>query len=144
MVADWAELLLALRPFQRPFFTMGLEPLRHSAEIPPDQHWLVRCLAAEPCPSARLTLLCTVGPFALEQELALLRDYRIDALVAKNSGGGAVQAKLTAARRLQLPVIMLERPPLPPADRAFDEVVLMVLAIRLAQPEQVLAPKCGG
>ena len=122
MVADWAELLSALRPFQRPFFTMGLEPLRHSAEIPPEQHWLVRCLAAEPCPSARLTLLCTVGPFALEQELALLRDYRIDALVAKNSGGEAVEAKLAAARRVQIPVVMLERPVFPVVDQEFSDL----------------------
>ena len=122
MVADWAELLLTLRPFQRPFFTIGLEPLRHIAEIPPEQHWLVRCLAAEPCPSDRLTLLCVVGPFALEQELALLRDYRIDVLVAKNSGGNAVEAKLAAARLAEIPVVMLERPALPAADQEFSDL----------------------
>lgn len=122
MVADWAELLLALRLFQRPFFTIGLEPLRHSAEIPPEQHWLVRCLAAEPCSSPQLTLLCAVGPFSLEQESALLRDYQIDVLVAKNSGGDAVEAKLAAARLTGIPVVMLKRPALPVADQEFSDL----------------------
>ncbi len=121
-VTDWAGIRAALREFQRPFFTIGLEPLRYIADIPPGQHWWVRCLAAEPPASPRLTLLCATGPFALEQELALLRDYQIDVLIAKNSGGGAVEAKLAAARRLHLPVILLERPALPRVDREFAEV----------------------
>jgi precorrin-6A/cobalt-precorrin-6A reductase len=121
-VADWAEMVTALREFERPFFTIGLEPLRHVVTIPPEQHWLVRCLAAEPPAAPRLTLLCATGPFWLEQELALLRDYQIDVLAAKNSGGGAVAAKLGAARQLQIPVVMLGRPALPAADREFAEV----------------------
>ncbi|HRF44635.1 MAG TPA: cobalt-precorrin-6A reductase [Candidatus Competibacteraceae bacterium] len=114
--ADWAGVRSALREFQRPFFTLGLEPLRHVVDIPPDQRWLVRCLAAEPPVSPRLTLLCATGPFALEQELTLLRGYQIDVLVAKNSGGGAVEAKLAAAREMDIPVVMLDRPVLPVAD----------------------------
>ncbi len=121
-VANWAELAAALREFKRPFFTIGLEPLRHAAEIPAEQHWLVRCLAAEQSASPRLTVRCATGPFTLEQELALLRDYRINALAAKNSGGGAVEAKLAAARQQHIPVVMLERPALPAADREFADV----------------------
>jgi len=120
-VADWPELMAALRGFERPFFTVGLEPLRHVAEIPDRQHWLVRCLAAEPPISSRLTLLCATGPFALEDERALLRAHRIDVLVAKHSGGGAVEAKLLAARQLRVPVVMLERPILPEVDRLYSD-----------------------
>lgn len=107
------------------FFTLGLEPLRHVADIPPHQYWLVRCLAAEPPASPRLTLLCATGPFALEKELALLRDYQIDVLVAKNSGGRAVEAKLVAARQINVPVVILDRPVLPTTDREFAEVELL-------------------
>lgn len=53
-------------------------------------------------------------PFALEAESALLRDHRIDVMVAKNAGGDASAAKLTAAREMELPVIMVAPPPLPP------------------------------
>ena len=128
-VADWAGIVAALREFRRPFFTMGLEPLRHVAEIPLEQHWLVRCLAAEPLAFPRLTLLCAAGPFALEQELALLRESRVDVLVAKNSGGDAVEAKLAAARQLHVPVVMLERPVLPAVDREFAEIERLAVAI---------------
>jgi precorrin-6A/cobalt-precorrin-6A reductase len=121
-VVDWAGIVAALREFRRPFFTIGLEPLRHVAEIPPEQHWRVRCLAAQPPASSRLTLLCAAGPFTLEREWALLWEGRIDVLVAKHSGGSAVEAKLAAARRLCIPVVLLERPELPRADREFAEV----------------------
>lgn len=129
LAADWTVLQSIVQRFQRLFFTIGLEPLRHAADIPPHQHWLVRCLKAEPIASPRLTLLCATGPFRLEQELALLRDRQIDVLVAKNSGGGAVEAKLAAARRLNIPVVMLERPPLPAADREFAAVASLIAAL---------------
>jgi precorrin-6A/cobalt-precorrin-6A reductase len=48
------------------------------------------------------------GPFTLEGELALLRSRAIDVLVTKNSGGAA--PKLAAARALERPVIMVDRP----------------------------------
>ena len=51
------------------------------------------------------------GPFAVEDERALLRTHAIDVLVTKASGGGATYAKLVAARQLGLPVLMIRRPP---------------------------------
>ncbi len=121
-VADWAELSVALQPFQRPFFTIGLGPLAHSAAIPSHQHWLVRCLATDTPPAPRLTVVRASGPFTLAEERALLQGHGIDVLVAKNSGGRAVVAKLTAARQLRIPVLLLERPRLPPASREFMQV----------------------
>ncbi|MCU1355866.1 MAG: cobK [Acidimicrobiales bacterium] len=58
-------------------------------------------------------LILDRGPFGFDDELALLRDLRIDAVVTKNSGGNATEAKLTAARQLGLPVVMVERPAQP-------------------------------
>jgi precorrin-6A/cobalt-precorrin-6A reductase len=51
------------------------------------------------------------GPFSLAQERHLLERHAIDVLVCKASGGAATEAKLTAARELNLPVIMVRRPP---------------------------------
>lgn len=119
---DWSELRIALAAFRRPLFTIGLEPLQHSHEIPPDQHWLVRCLEAQPEPSLRLTVLNAIGPFILEEELHLLRQWQVDVLVSKNSGGKAVAAKLQAARSTGIPVLMWQRPDLPAADAEFAAI----------------------
>jgi precorrin-6A/cobalt-precorrin-6A reductase len=48
-------------------------------------------------------------------ETALLRQHRIDVLVAKDSGGPA-SAKIEAAAQLQLPVILITRPDPPAGD----------------------------
>jgi precorrin-6A/cobalt-precorrin-6A reductase len=53
------------------------------------------------------------GPFSEADDHALLKRYRIDVLVAKNSGGEGTYGKIAAARALHLPVIMLKRPALP-------------------------------
>jgi precorrin-6A/cobalt-precorrin-6A reductase len=65
----------------------------------------------EPLPS-RFHVLLDRGPFTRTDELALLSEHRIDVLVTKDSGGST--AKLDAARELGLPVVVVDRPPLPP------------------------------
>ncbi|MBH4178243.1 precorrin-6A/cobalt-precorrin-6A reductase, partial [Pseudomonas aeruginosa] len=47
-VADWRELIAALAPFRRPLFTLGREPLEYLGQVPPHQHWTVRCLQGQP------------------------------------------------------------------------------------------------
>jgi precorrin-6A/cobalt-precorrin-6A reductase len=51
------------------------------------------------------------GPFDEDRERELLREHEIDIIVAKNSGSPATYGKITAARTLGLPVILLRRPP---------------------------------
>ena len=58
------------------------------------------------------------GPFALADELAFFTAAAIEAVVSKNSGGDATYAKIAAARRLGLPVVMIARPPAEAGDRA--------------------------
>ncbi|SFH70930.1 cobalt-precorrin-6A reductase [Bradyrhizobium sp. Gha] len=53
------------------------------------------------------------GPFTFEGELEMLRTRGIAWIVARNSGGDGAHAKIDAARRLGLPVIMISRPQLP-------------------------------
>lgn len=64
--------------------------------------------------------LKAIGPFALEDEAALLRRYEVDLLVSKNSGGDSTVAKLDAARQLGIDVFMLNRPELAPAANQFE------------------------
>jgi precorrin-6A/cobalt-precorrin-6A reductase len=42
-----------------------------------------------------------------------MRSRRIEWVVARNSGGTGARAKIEAARKLSLPVIMIARPKLP-------------------------------
>ncbi len=50
------------------------------------------------------------GPFHLNDELQMLRDESINMIVSKNSGGTATYSKIEAARALQIPVVMIDRP----------------------------------
>lgn len=54
------------------------------------------------------------GPFDVEADTALMRAHSITHVVAKNAGGAGAAAKLIAARALRLPVILIDRPALPP------------------------------
>ena len=119
-VADWAELVTALESFARPLFTLGREPIAHIDEIPAHQHWTIRCLDAHPG-NARARIVDARGPFTVDGERELFDAIGTDVVVSKNSGGKATEAKLEVARERGLPVVMLARPVLPDADRAFDE-----------------------
>ncbi|MFJ4690309.1 cobalt-precorrin-6A reductase [Streptomyces sp. NPDC088766] len=87
------------------------------------QHFVVRSVEppAPPMPPDTELVLAR-GPFTVTDELALLREHRIDVLVTKDSGGAATAAKLTAARRLGLPVVVVRRPPLPEGVTAVPDV----------------------
>ncbi|ASJ71887.1 cobalt-precorrin-6A reductase [Granulosicoccus antarcticus] len=75
-------------------------------------HYLLRLVdqpeEAPPLPFA--SYVVDRGPFTVEQDLAMLREHAIDIIVCKNSGGSGAVAKLVAARHLQLPVVMINRP----------------------------------
>jgi precorrin-6A/cobalt-precorrin-6A reductase len=47
----------------------------------------------------------------------MLRDYRIDIVVARDAGGNSASAKIEAARELGLPVVMVRRPFIPARER---------------------------
>jgi len=53
------------------------------------------------------------GPFVVEQEINLMRHHKIDVLVTRNAGGKGAVPKVSAARAIGLPVVMLARPVAP-------------------------------
>lgn len=98
---------------RRVFLTTGRLGLAAFADLP-DTHFVVRSVEPpQPPLPPRLDVLLARGPFTVADETALLRAHRIDVLVTKDSGGEATAAKLTAARELSLPVLVVRRPPLP-------------------------------
>ncbi len=56
------------------------------------------------------------GPFTLASELKLMHQHKFDLMVCRNSGGESGLAKLIAARRLGLPLLMIRRPPPEPGE----------------------------
>ena len=129
-VDDWAGLIEALKPFRRPLFTLGREPLQHLDEIPPEQFWTLRALEA--CPgNERCEVIGARGPFHIEDERALFQRRHIDVLISKNSGSVATEPKLEVARELGVPVLVLKRPTLPEVDRTFDSLAELATALAL-------------
>nr|BFE99329.1 cobalt-precorrin-6A reductase [Streptoalloteichus tenebrarius] len=114
----WAESVghaAALLPGlgERVFLTIGRQGLAAFASLR-DQWFLARCVdPPEPPLPPRLEVVLDRGPFTVDGELALLGRHRIDVLVTKDSGGEMTAAKLVAARRVGLPVVVVRRPPLP-------------------------------
>jgi precorrin-6A/cobalt-precorrin-6A reductase len=96
---------------RRVFLTIGRLQLS-AFEAAPQHSYLIRTIeTAEVAPSLpSYRVISGLGPFSQGDEEKLLSEERIDMLVTKNSGGEATRAKIFAARRLGLPVVMVQRP----------------------------------
>ena len=104
---------------RRVFLAIGRQELAAFAGL--TGFWFLVRLVEEPetpPPLAAYHLVLGRGPFAIEREIDLLREHRIDVVVSKNSGGAGAAAKIAAARALKLPVVMIERPPAPDSETA--------------------------
>ena len=100
--------------------TTGHAGLEHFMERD-DCHFIVRTIEAPAMELPRhATLLQSRPPYTLDGEMALMRREEITHLVTKNSGGAQTAAKLDAARRLGVKVIMIARPLYGPATEVAD------------------------
>lgn len=108
--------------FSRVFLTSGRSSI--GAFLFSDAWFLIRVV--EPVPADELPerhhLLLSRGPYSLEEETDLMRQYEIEVLVTKNSGGTMTSAKLEAAAVLGIPVVMIDRPALPEKVRTVSTV----------------------
>src|SRR5262249_59564720 len=113
-LADAAEITAELG--KRAFLTIGVKELAAFADVAA-VWFLVRLVEAPaaPLPLQQHEILLGRGPFDEAAEAALMRHHRIELVIAKNSGGRATYGKIAAARAIGLPVMLLRRPPLPPA-----------------------------
>jgi precorrin-6A/cobalt-precorrin-6A reductase len=99
--------------YSRIFLTTGRSGTRAFADV--NAWFLIRAVTAPDTKTLprRHQVVLSRGPYHYDDELALLRDNRISALVTKNSGGEMTRPKLEAAAALGIPVVMVDRPPLP-------------------------------
>jgi precorrin-6A/cobalt-precorrin-6A reductase len=118
VVPDLAAASAALDGSSRIFLTTGRQELAPFA-VHADKWFLIRSI--EPpgdLPLRFAEVVLAKGPFTVPEEEALMATHAVDTLVTKNSGAQATAAKLEAARRLDLRVVMVERPPKPDGARA--------------------------
>ena len=143
-VADLAEAAGRVSSIgRRAWLTIGRQGVAAFAEI--RTCWfLIRCIEPPdpPLPPDHRVLLDR-GPYTVAGEEAILDRHAIDVLVTKESGGSATEAKLEAARRRQLPVVVVRRPPAR-ADRIVERVaeatawalsVLEAATVRMGPPQ---------
>jgi precorrin-6A/cobalt-precorrin-6A reductase len=114
--------IVARQCFSRVFLTTGRSGAATFADS--DAWFLIRAVTAPDTDllPRRHRLVLSRGPYCYDGEYALLREHRIDALVTKNSGGEMTRAKLAAAEALDVPVVMVNRPPLPAGVRSVGSV----------------------
>lgn len=99
----------------RVFLAIGKQHVADFA-VKPTNFYLLRLVdppkGALPLPDAEAVI--ARGPFDVAGDLALMQLHRITHVVAKNGGGAGARAKLDAARALGLPVVLVDRPHVPP------------------------------
>jgi len=102
----------AVAGFAHVFLTTGRTGLGAFAGLA--QEVLVRAVDPPEAPlPPRTTVVLERGPFTVDDELALMREHGVDVVVTKDSGSSLAEAKLTAARELGIPVVLVRRPPVP-------------------------------
>ncbi|PKM81080.1 MAG: precorrin-6A reductase [Firmicutes bacterium HGW-Firmicutes-14] len=94
-----------LEPFVRAGKVSGK---RIVARVLPDAKVLEQCSVLGFPPR---DIIAVQGPFSMELNLAMLKEYGADVLVTKDSGSvGGTDKKLAAAARLGIPVVIVARP----------------------------------
>jgi precorrin-6A/cobalt-precorrin-6A reductase len=102
----------------RVFLAIGRQHLAPFAGQP--QHTYTLRFVDEPSdelPFPDAHVIVDRGPFSVEGEIELLTAHGIEWVVTRNSGGEGAYAKIIAARRRGLPVIMIGRPSMPCRNR---------------------------
>ena len=137
-----AALALGATP-KRVFLAVGRGEIE-AFEAAPQHVYLLRSVdPVDPAPALpHLTQLLSRGPFAERDEADLLQREKIEVVVSKNSGGTATIGKIVAARRLGLPVVMVARPPEPPAGAGIEPADSVAgLLARLDHVLRTLVPR---
>lgn len=122
---DWNDLLPSLRDKKSVFLTAGqlsqvvVDAFEGMSTLVGQRQLLRTAVVPKVVLPESMSWVKAIGPFAFEDELALMREYGVDVLVCKDSGGDSTVEKLNAARVLGLPVFMLARPCLPDVDVIF-------------------------
>lgn len=123
--SNWHDLINSLKGKKSVFLTAGQldqESINQLATYAGQKQVLRTAVESSMCIPNSMTWVKAIGPFNEANETELISNHAVDALVCKNSGGAATEAKLLVARKKRIPVFMYQRPQLPCADLEFTEI----------------------
>lgn len=109
-VENEAEAALKILPQERVLLALGRQHIAPFATRH-DVHFIMRMIDAPEVPLPRHCDIILAKPGDEESEKRFLMESHIGLIVCRNSGGAPSYAKIRAARALQLPVMMIARPP---------------------------------
>jgi len=121
-VSEWPALIEKVAAHQSLFVTAGQITQTILAQLAGQakQVLLRTAMPVKITLPENVTWIKAIGPFELANEQQLIADYKIDAIISKNSGGEATYAKIQAAAAAQIPVYQLTRPVLLDTDYQCD------------------------
>lgn len=93
---------------KRAFLTVGRDSLAPFRDV--KGVWMLARYLEAPAEPRPFHIIVGRPPFAEETERRLLRDHGITVLVAKDAGGAATEAKITAAVKEGVRILMIDRP----------------------------------
>lgn len=128
---EWDDLAPQIKHYRRPFFTVGASILHYSDRRPHNQQWVMRC-AKQQAEIDGITQIHAIGPFYYDDELTLMQQHQVDALISKDSGCSRVAEKLDAALTLNIPVYVQRRPKLAQAQQSFSQIDDLVQSIKVS------------
>jgi precorrin-6A/cobalt-precorrin-6A reductase len=123
-VNDWAELITLVHAVKHQSLFMTAGQVTQSvidALASQVKHVLLRtAMPVKITLPSNVTWVKAIGPFQLEHEKQLIKQYQIDAIISKNSGGDSTYPKIQAARDVSIPVYQFKRPALMPTQYQCD------------------------
>jgi len=114
------------RSSRRVFLAIGRMHLEQFSDK--TQHFYLLRLVdkpTEPLAFADHKVIVARGPFDPDADLSLLHDHDIDLVVSKNAGGSGAYAKIEAARKLGIEVVMIQRPKITPRHEVHSAEAVM-------------------